>query len=248
VFGLLVTIVEAKVNLLIWELPMKKKTAVPLSIAALSMVLFLPGMSQAQNSTNSNSTNFANKASFSSAARQEASDMVPARAYLARKMDAKDEKPGTKFEAILADTVHLKNGTELPSGTKLMGTVTNDELHMKGNAKLALRITKADLKNGKTIPVKATIVGVWAPESENSMGYNVAPGDEQPNDWNKSTLAIDELDALPGVDLHSRIAGNNSGVFVTTKKDDVKLAGGSELALAIGPQGSVEQGSQHGGQ
>lgn len=227
---------------------MNNRAGVPLSIAALSMFAFLPGISHAQNTTNNNSANFANSSSFSAGARQEASEMVPARAYLARKMDAKDEKLGTKFTAILADTVHLKNGTELPRGTKLMGTVTNDELNETGNAKLALRITQADLKDGKTIPVKATIVGIWGPESENSMGYTVSPGQQQPNDWSKKTLAIDEIDALPGVELHSRIAGNNSGVFVTKKKDDVKLSGGSELALAIAPANNTQQGSQNGGQ
>jgi hypothetical protein len=223
---------------------MNNRAAVPVSIAALSIFFILSGVSHAQsqmNSTGQNSTN-------SAEARQEAGDMVPARAYLVRKMDAKDEKPGTRFEVILADTVHLKNGTELPRGTRLIGTVATDDLNMKGNSKLALRITQADLKDGKTIPVKATIVGVWGPESENALGYNVAPGQQQPNDWNRSTLGIDQLGALPGVELHSRIAANNSGVFVTKKKDDVKLSVGSELALAIAAQGSVGQGSQNGGQ
>ncbi len=39
------------------------------------------------------------------------------------------------------------------------------------------------------------------------QGYNVAPGDEEPNDWTQSMLQVDELDAMSGVDLHSRIAG-----------------------------------------
>lgn len=46
-------------------------------------------------------------------------------------------------------------------------------------------------------------------------------------------LQIDEIGALSGVDLHSRIASKNSGVFVSTKKDDMKLSAGSEFALAI---------------
>lgn len=229
---------------------MNNRAAVSLSIAGLSMMLFLPGINHAQSTMNSNSQMSANSTTTGTSvdARQQADEMVPARAYIANKMDAKNEKPGTKFTAILADTVHLKNGTELPRGTKLMGTVATDELNEQGNSKLALRITQADLKDGKTIPVKATIVGVWGPESENALGYNVAPGQQQPNDWNKSTIAIDEMDALPGVELHSRIAGNNSGVFVTKKKDDVKLSGGSELALAIAAQGNTEQGTGNGGQ
>jgi hypothetical protein len=213
-----------------------------LSAAAL-MALALPSMAYAQSKSSMGSqdpttTNSANGSS-TQAAKQEATDMVPARAYLVRKLDAKNDKPGSQFVAKLSDTVHLKNGTELPHGTELLGSVATDELHMQGNSKLALRITEARLKDGKTIPVKATIVGVWGPEGETANGYYAAPGEAEPNNWTSSTLIVDQLNALPGVELHSRIAGNNSGVFVTKKKDDVKLSGGSELALAIAETGSA---------
>jgi hypothetical protein len=47
---------------------------------------------------------------------------------------------------------------------------------------------------------------------------------------------VDQLNALSGVDLHSKIASNNSGVLVSTKNDDVKLRAGTEFALAIAEQ------------
>ena len=103
------------------------------------------------------------------------------------------------------------------------------------NSRLALRFSKAELKDGKLIPIKATIVGLFPPQAENGEGYNIAAGDQQPNGWNASTLQVDQIGVVSGVDLHSRIAARNSGVFVTTKKDDVKLSSGSELLLAIAP-------------
>ena len=163
--------------------------------------------------------------------------MVRARSYLQNTLDAKDSKPGTKFEAVLSQKVHLKDGSELPRGTKLMGTVATDDMQIQGNSKLALRITSAQLKDGKTIPIKAMIVGVYAPDDEDAQGYNIAPGDEESNDWTKSMLGVDQLDVMSGVDLHSRISGQNSGVFVAKKKDNVKIPSGSELALAIAGQG-----------
>jgi hypothetical protein len=45
---------------------------------------------------------------------------------------------------------------------------------------------------------------------------------------------------MSGVDLHSQIDSQNSGVFVTTKKDDVKLGRGSNFSLAI----AAEPGAQ----
>lgn len=197
-------------------------------IAALSMAFFVGGVAQAQPATGQ-PMNSSSKMAGSS----EAAQMVPARAFLTHKLDAKDAKPGTQFTAALSKTVHLKDGTELPRGTKLLGMVATDDMNMQGASKLALRITKAELNDGKTIPVKATIVGVYGPESETAEGYVISPGDEQSNDWTRNILAIDQLDVMSGVDLHSRIAGRNSGVFVSKKKDDVKIAAGSELALAI---------------
>jgi hypothetical protein len=54
------------------------------------------------------------------------------------------------------------------------------------------------------------------------------------NDWTNRTLSVEQLDVVSGVDLHSEIAGNDSAVFVSTTKHDVKVPAGSELKLAIG--------------
>lgn len=48
-------------------------------------------------------------------------------------------------------------------------------------------------------------------------------------------MQIDMTGALSNVDLHSRIDGKNSGVFVSTKSN-VKLRERTQLALAIGAQ------------
>jgi hypothetical protein len=227
---------------------MDSKTRISLPVAALSFALLVPGLTYAQSETNSPSSQVPTAQSDQLSGQEQAAKMVPARAYLKNKLDSKDSQPGAQFTAILAKTVRLKNGRKLDSGTKLVGTVTADDMQVKGTSKLALRLTEAQTKDGKTIPIKATIVGVYAPGDENMQGYVVAPGDEQPNDWTRKVLSVDEIGALSGVDLHSRIAGQNSGVFVSQKKDDVKLAAGSELALAIAEQdnGHQQTGSNGG--
>jgi hypothetical protein len=172
--------------------------------------------------------------------RHEAMKMVPARAALDHTLDADKTKPGYEFRATLAKSVRLDNGVELPSGTMLLGRVATDDMNEAGTSKLALRFTQADLRDGQVVPIKATIVGVFKPESMNSEGYPVAPGDQVPNSWNDGTLAVDQINVLSGVDLHSRISSRNSGVFVSTKKDDVKLNSGSEMTLAIAPRNSQQ--------
>ncbi len=221
---------------------MKNGSTAKFTIAAVSLALLSPCFALAQSSSdgavNTRATgNSSMTGSSLKMGENEAMKMVPARAALKEKLDANKMRPGEQFKVQLADTVHLKDGMALPHGTTLWGVVATDNVQ-QGKSKLALDFTKAELKDGKVIPIKATIVGVVAPEAQNNEGYNVMAGDQMPNSWNAKTLQVDQINALSGVDLHSRIAGNNSGVFVTTKKDDVKLADGSELLLAIAPQGA----------
>ena len=92
-----------------------------------------------------------------------------------------------------------------------------------------LRFTEAKLKNGKLIPIKATIMGMSKP----SYGsYDDGTAGFGPEQWQGNTLQLDQVGVLHGVDLHSRIAGKDSGAFVFTRKD-MKLAKGSQMELAI---------------
>jgi hypothetical protein len=169
----------------------------------------------------------------------EAMRMVPARAELMRPLDTKKDQAGSEVQVKLRQKVTLTNGTILPNGTMLLGMVTTDDMQVEGMSKLALRFDRARLENGAVVPVKATIVGFFGPGVNGSGSYPVAPGDQVPNSWNDGTLQLDQIDAAGGVDLHSRIASANSGVFVSTKKDDIKLSWGSEIQFAIGPGPAV---------
>lgn len=166
----------------------------------------------------------------------EAMKMVRARATILSTLSAKDSQVGQTFQAKLSRTVQLSNGPQLPSGTMLAGTIETDELQ-QGMSRLALRFTSATLKDGTVIPVKATIVGVYGPHSQRTdpLGEGSVP---IPNSWNDGTLAVDQIGVMSNVDLHSRIASRNSGVFVSTKTDNVTLHSGSEIQLAIAARGS----------
>jgi hypothetical protein len=213
---------------------MKPHPALPLSIAALAFaVLFpastIPASAQSERASPSQS-------STPPGGMREAMRMVPARAALDRNLIASKVTPGSEFRAKLAKKVQLDNGPELPAGTVLVGEVSTDDMNVSGTSKLALRFTHAMLKNGQTVPIKATIVAIYSPENSDADSNPVAPGDQAPNSWNDGTLAVDQIDALPGVDLHSKIASRNSAVFVSSTKDNMKLRAGSELALAIAQQ------------
>jgi hypothetical protein len=202
---------------------MKSEASISLSIAFCFLALLLPTNALALSSKSLP----AMQTSQDGAGESEAMQMVPAEAVLLKTLDARKAEPGQQFRVMLSSNVHLKNGTELPRGTELIGTVAKDDMRASGASRLALRFSQADLKNGKVIPIKATIVDVY--HTDDVVGLD-------PNSWTPSVLQIDQESAESGVDLHSKIADSNSGVFVATKKDDVKLPRGFGIALAIAAQ------------
>lgn len=200
---------------------MKREAAISLSIVALSLAFFLPKGVQALSPGSSPSA----QSAISTAGQSEAKQMVPAEAMLLETIDARKAKPGQQIKATLSDKVQLRNGPELPRGTQLIGTVAADDMQASGASRLALRFTQAELKDGKVIPIKATIVSVFNADNLGNLDPN--------SWWTPKTLQIDQEQALSDVDLHSSIADRNSGVFVSAKKHDVKLPEGYGFALAI---------------
>jgi hypothetical protein len=214
---------------------MKISTAA-LSIATLSLAMLTPafGQSAAQTSQNNQPSGLS-----------EAQHMVRARASLTHALDSNSIHSGEQFRATLSDNVHLNSGVELHKGDALLGTVAADDMNTTGKSHLAVRFTQAVLKNGQTIPIKATIVALYVPADLSSYSYGEE--DQVPNSWNDGTLSVDQVGVEKGVDLHSRISSQNSGVFVS-QKNNVKLPAGSELALAIaagnnGPTNPTNSGS-----
>jgi uncharacterized lipoprotein YbaY len=198
----------------------RKTLALTAVISALSMPVLAQSASGAASQTM--------QAPTDSAGANEAAQLVPAIATLPHLLDADKDHLDSTIEAELDHKVTLSDGTVLPSHTVLTGKITRDDMQASGKSEFALRFDQAQLKNGKTVPIKATIVDIRRPSSDTD---NYATS----NNWTNQTLSVEQLDVVSGVDLHSEIASNDSAVFVSTKKHDVKVPAGSELKLAIGP-------------
>lgn len=160
---------------------------------------------------------------------REAAKMVPARVTLIDTLNAKKSKVGDTFQTKLVNTVYLENGTELHSGTVLKGSIEDDQMQQGAMSRLALRFSSATLKDGTVVPIKATIVGVYKPDTSGDYGSS----DQVPNSWTDGTLAVDQIGVMSNVDLHSKIDSKNSGVFVSMTKDNVTLRSGNQILLAL---------------
>jgi hypothetical protein len=197
------------------------------ALAFATAVLALPFFAYAQNATTQD---------FSQADHHAATLMKPASASLLGNVDAVKDQPGSAVSAKLQGKLTLSDGTELPGGTVLLGKITTDDTQRQGTKKLALRFDQARLKNGTIVPIRAMIVGYY-PDSA-----------AQPNSWTANTLEYDQQSVGHGVELHSQISSQNSGVFVANQKDDVKLRQGSQIQFAIAPAKSTQSAMSAGGQ
>jgi hypothetical protein len=214
---------------------MKLVNNLAISLTAAFLVCLVPQFCAAQGTTSETSTAGMNATTNDQqAGPSEAARLVPAQVDLTQTLDARKNQAGSTFEARLDGTVHLKNGTELPHGTVLVGKVATDQMRSNGASRLSLQFTEAKLKGGKTIPIEATIVGISGP-AESYDGYS---GDAGPAPWNGTSVKYDDIGVLSHVDLHSTIGDMNSGTLVATDKSDMKLRTGSRMSLALGEKSS----------
>lgn len=164
-----------------------------------------------------------------------AAQMVAANADLMHTINASKAQPGQAVTVKLRTKANLTNGTELPSGTLITGHIVKTSAYPDSQSKMALNFNQAKLPDGKLVPIKSTIVGVYAPQFTGFEGNPVTPGNQVPVEWSNQTTQVDQINAVPHVDLHSNVAENNSGVLVSNKKT-VELRSGSEIQLAIAPE------------
>jgi hypothetical protein len=202
-----------------------------LALATVASLLSIPALAQTQDNQPAQDT----QTSAEHLGAQQALQLVPAKAILSRTVDQRNDRPDSTVEARIRNKVTLSDGTVLPSGALLIGKVVQDDAPAAtGKSELALLFNQARLKDGTVIPVKATIVGLYTPGSGDSAD-TADPDNNMPNSWTPKTSDVDQIAVTSGVDLHSNLASDNSGVLISSTRRNIKLNAGSELQLAIGP-------------
>jgi hypothetical protein len=152
---------------------------------------------------------------------------------LDRMLDTRTAKQGDQVEAKLDDSVKTTDGMKLPKGTELMGTVTAVQPFQNGSASsISVRFDQAKLKDGKTVPVKVTIIGAYPTDEEQLAVY----GQQTMGSAPRHVPSQDRFDQEPGVlnkiAMTSRVSGHNSATF-SESKGDVKLDAGTFLQVGI---------------
>jgi hypothetical protein len=161
-----------------------------------------------------------------------AQSLVGVNAKLDRTLDSKGAAVGQVVTAKLDGTITAE-GTKLPKGTELIGKIA-DVKNANGAVSVSVVFTSAKLKDGKEIPVKATLLAAYPEmdpvgESLGDVGAGPAPAlvsadrtfDQEPG-------------ALSHVALTSAVKDPDSGTFSSTN-GNFKLLAGTNLQLGIAP-------------
>lgn len=165
-----------------------------------------------------------------SAAAASAQSLTGVNTKLLTPLDSQTAKVGQQVAVKLNDSVKIASGETLPKGTQLLGTVADVKPAQGRNAaSVAVVFNTAELKGGRKIPVKATLLAAYPPAGGNGLEILGVP----PSQIDSKYTVDQEPGALPGVTLKAAVQDSDSGTF-SKEKGNFKLATGSYLQLGVG--------------
>jgi len=141
----------------------------------------------------------------------------------------------TEGEAVTAklNSSLRADGLDLPRGTELVGKVAEVKAAQNGGqASVSVVFTAAKLKDGKEVPVKATVIAAYPRSAGDGVeGAGVTMG-AAPSQVPSDGAYDQEPGALPHVAMKSAVKNSDSVTF--TSSDNFKLPAGTFLQLGVG--------------
>jgi hypothetical protein len=166
-----------------------------------------------------------------------AQTLVGVNTRLDHTLDSTSAASGQVVTAKLDGTV-TTDGVKLPKGTELIGKVAEVKAAQNGSAaSVSLVFTSAKLKDGKEIPVKATLLAAY-PESAGDVatysGDLIGPA---PAQVGGDSAFNQQAGALRNVAMNSAVKSSDSGTFLSD--GNFRLLAGTVLQVGIAPAGGV---------
>jgi len=164
---------------------------------------------------------------------------------LVTKLDTKKSKVGDPVIAKTLNPLTLTDGTIVPSGSKLIGKLTQVQAKSTGAATLAISFDQLEKKGTAAISIKASIAGI-APLPDSGGGGGAA-GNDLPMKGTAAQNAaqtgmsmgpgggetpIPSGSSIKGVTLNPTPAPDGSSVLQSSDKD-IKLETGTRLEIGL---------------
>lgn len=166
-----------------------------------------------------------------SAAAASAQSLTGVNAKLLTPLNSQTAKVGQQVAVKLNDSVKITTGETLPKGTQLVGSVSEVKAAEGSNpASVTVVFNSAELKGGKKVPVKTTLLAAYAASGGDGLEL-LGPA---PSHVEAQYTVDQQPGALPGVTLKSAVQNADSGTF-SKNNGNFKLAAGSLVQVAVGP-------------
>ena len=216
---------------------MKIRFFTPLSLGVSAMLIATCGYAGAQTTPQNTQT--------TQTAQQTQQSLVSVNATLEHGLNSKDATQGQTVQAKLTDSAKTENGMKLDKGTVLLGKVEQVQKSTDNSpAKLSVTFDQAKLKDGRTVPVKATLLAAYPPNGGNYYPYTGSSSmtlGTQNQTVSDDRKVDQEPGALGDVAMHSAVQDNTSGTF-TNKNGNINLRKGTQLQIAVAPAASGSMG------
>lgn len=167
-----------------------------------------------------------------SAASASAQSLVGVNTRLLQPLNSQTAKQGEAVTVRLDGAVKTADGVALPKGAQLIGKISDVKASPQKGAPASMTVvfTSAQLKDGKQIPVKATVVAAYPAATTGDASYAAIPTPESVAD----TYTVEQQPgALTGVALKAAVKDADSGTF-SKQNGNFTLNAGTRLQLAVG--------------
>jgi len=164
---------------------------------------------------------------------------------LATKLDTKKSKVGDPVAAKTLNPLTLNDGTVVPSGSKLVGKITQVQPKSSGTATLAIEFDQLEKKGAAPIPVHGLVAGI-APLPDSGGGGGAANNDLPMKGTAAQNAAMTGMSSgggggeppiaagssIKGVALNPTPSKDGASVLQSTDKD-IKLETGTRLEIGL---------------
>ncbi|HEY6445878.1 MAG TPA: hypothetical protein VIY53_05415 [Acidobacteriaceae bacterium] len=174
-------------------------------------------------------------ASLLSAGAASAQSLAGVNTRLVSPLNSQTATEGQTVTVKLDGAVKTADGVKLTRGTELVGKITSVKPSQNGGpASVTLTFTTAELKSGKHLPVKATLLAAYPGDQGIEAQYSNSTMNAVARTVSAAQTIDQEPGALPGVALKSAVEAPESGTFSKTD-GNFKLAAGTFLQVGIAP-------------
>jgi len=157
---------------------------------------------------------------------------------LVQPLDSATAAVGQTVSVKLDGSVKTPDGVKLPRGSELVGKIAEVKPSQNGGpASVSVVFTAAQLKGGKQVPVKATLLAAYPGDQGIEAQYSDATADTVADNVSGDHEVDQEPGALPGVTLKAAVKDADSGTFSKTD-GNFKLKAGTFFQVGVGSAAS----------